>query len=106
MASNPYDMHDLVSGSCRNDRVKGAKDLWYLGSNNYLEYGNMLLPFLAQLRCHIFYYHGQRNLDPQYQLQAVSVQSLKNLYAVKTKSALRSSDTLPSKGLRWPENGQ
>ncbi len=25
---------------------------------------------------------------------------------VKAKSALRNSDTLPSKGLRWPENEQ
>ncbi len=106
LSSNPYEMHGFVSRSCRNDRVKGVKDLWYLGSNNYLKYGNMLSPFLAHPRCHIFYYHSQRNLDPQYQLQAVSVQSLNNLYAVKAKSALRSSDTLPSKGLRWPENGQ
>ncbi len=40
----------------------------------------------------------------EYPVQAVSDLSLTSYCPEKAESALRSSDTLPSKGLSWPEN--
>jgi hypothetical protein len=43
---------------------------------------------------------------PVYPVQAVSDLSLTWYSPVKAESALTGSDSLPSKGLKWPENGQ